>query len=168
MGCEMKYGERIAEVNRLLTSGEKISQKKIAALAGVATGTVANAAWKLRQYGILPKWNPGTSRMASERAREMLLAGAGRLDIEQATGLTQPSIRSIASGLRKRGIDLPLAQKYWRYTGTNEIGQVVQFDSLSLAEAGGFNSTQVSLCINGKRASYAGYKWERVERNGKI
>ena len=31
----MEHGERIAEVNRLLTSGEKMSQKKIAALAGV-------------------------------------------------------------------------------------------------------------------------------------
>lgn len=47
----MEHGERIAEVNRLLTSGEKMSQKKIAALAGVATGTVANAAWKLRKDG---------------------------------------------------------------------------------------------------------------------
>ena len=27
----MEHGERIAEVNRLLTSGEKMSQKKIAA-----------------------------------------------------------------------------------------------------------------------------------------
>lgn len=31
----MEHGERIAEVNSLLTSGEKMSQKKISALAGV-------------------------------------------------------------------------------------------------------------------------------------
>ncbi len=31
----MEHGERIAEVNRLLTSGDKMSQKKIAALAEI-------------------------------------------------------------------------------------------------------------------------------------
>lgn len=97
------------------------------------------------------------------KARKMLVDGVDRKRIADETGLTLQSIRSIASNMRKAGIDLPMAQKRYEYTGVNRHGQVVIFRSLKEGLAQGFKGEYVSLCVNGHKDMYAGYKWSRRE-----
>lgn len=107
----------------------------------------------------MTKW----SDKPTAKARQMLIDGVARSEISDATGLTLQSIRSIASTMRKNGIDLPMAQKRYEYTGINRRGQVVKFQSLTEGVAQGFKGERVSLCVNGNKEQYVGYKWSRVE-----
>lgn len=97
------------------------------------------------------------------KARQMLIDGVARSEIAATTGLTLQSIRSIAATMRKNGIDLPAAQKRYEYTGVNRHGQVVKFRSLAEGLSQGFKGEHVSLCVNGCKDQYVGYKWSRVE-----
>lgn len=105
------------------------------------------------------KW----SSRPTAKARQMLIDGMARSEIAAATGLTLQSIRSIASTMRKSGIDLPAAQKRYEYTGVNRHGQVVKFRSLTEGVSQGFKGEHVSLCVNGHKEQYVGYRWSRVE-----
>ena len=107
----------------------------------------------------MTKWDS----MPTAKARQMLLAGCDRRAISCETGLTMQSIRSIASTMRKNGVELPSAQVRYEYTGTNKHGQVVKFRSLQEGVAMGFKGEFVSMCVTGKKKRYVGYEWSRVE-----
>ena len=102
--------------------------------------------------------------MPTAKAREMLLAGNDRASIVMETGLTMHSVSAISSKMRKNGSDVPSEQKRYEYTGINSYGQVVKFKSLQQGLSMGFHGEYVSACVTGKRVSYAGYVWTRVER----
>ncbi len=108
---------------------------------------------------MMTKW----SNKPTAKARQMLIDGVARSEITDATGLTLQSIRSIAATMRKSGIDLPMAQNRYEYTGVNRHGQVVKFRSLTEGVAQGFKGEYVSLCVNGHKDQYVGYRWSRVE-----
>lgn len=97
------------------------------------------------------------------KARKMLLDGVERKRIADETGLTLQSIRTIAPSMRKAGVDLPMAQKRYEYTGVNRHGQVVRFGSLAEGLSQGFKGEHVSLCVNGHKEKYVGYTWSRRE-----
>ena len=97
----------------------------------------------------------------SSIARKMLLAGASYQEVCEYTGLSINSARGVAWVMRKAGIKIPLKQPRYKYTGKNDLGQVVKFSSLSECEKNNFNGALISLCVNGLRESHAGYKWTR-------
>ena len=101
--------------------------------------------------------------MPTAMARKMLEAGDDRSVIVKETGLTMQSVRAIASKMRKDGIKVASEQKRYEYTGVNSHKQVVQFSSLQQGLSMGFHGEYVSMCVNGKKDSYAGYKWTRKE-----
>lgn len=105
----------------------------------------------------MTKWDS----MPTAKARKMLIAGCERTEISRETGLTMQSIRSIASMMRKSGIELPSAQPRYEYTGVNTHNQVVKFNSLQEGVSMGFKGEFVSMCVNGKKKSYVGYTWTR-------
>ncbi len=105
-----------------------------------------------------------TSETKSSRARRMIADGAAYQEVCDATGLTRPSVRSIACGMRQAGFEVPIAQAKYEYTGVNKRGQVVKFNSLSECKANNFSDALVSRCVNGHRESHAGYKWTRNNR----
>lgn len=107
----------------------------------------------------MAKW----SDKPTAKARQMLIDGVARSEIADSTGLTLQSIRSIASTMRKSGVELPMAQKRYEYTGINRHGQVVKFRSLTEGVAQGFKGEYVSFCVNGNRDRYVGYTWSRRE-----
>jgi hypothetical protein len=94
----------------------------------------------------------------------MIADGADYQSVCDATGLARKTVRKVAYKMRKAGIDVPIVQAKYEYTGENEIGQIVKFNSLSECNANNFNGALVSLCVNGRRETHAGYKWTRVER----
>lgn len=104
------------------------------------------------------------SKTKSSLARRMIADGADYQSVCEATGLTRPAVRAIAYNMRKAGIDVPIVQVKYEYTGTNKPGQVVKFNSLAECKANNFSDALVSLCVNGHRETHAGYKWTRVER----
>lgn len=107
----------------------------------------------------LTKWND----RPTAKVRKMLIDGATYRDIAEETGMKTQSIRSIASCMRKAGINIPVMQKRYEYTGINKAGQVVKFGSLSECAAQGFKGEYVSQCVNGHRERYVGYTWSRRE-----
>lgn len=107
----------------------------------------------------MTKWDS----MPTAKARKMLVEGVDRVRIAEETGLTLQSIRSIASNMRKSGVGVTMLQKRYSYTGVNDLGQVVAFESLAAAERDGFRGEYVSACARGKKRRYLGYSWNRVE-----
>ena len=101
--------------------------------------------------------------MPTAIARKMLEAGDDRSEVVEKTGLTMQSVRAIASKMRKAGANITSAQPKYEYIGVNDIGQVVRFNSLQHGVSMGFYGSYVSACVTGKRDSYAGYRWSRVE-----
>lgn len=48
--------------------------------------------------------------------------------------------------------------------GLNErTGDIVKFASLMDAHRAGFQSSQISMCLRGKRATHKGFKWEKLQ-----
>lgn len=43
-------------------------------------------------------------------------------------------------------------------------GEVIEFDSMNLAESEGFRQEQISKCCSGTIKTHGGYRWERVTR----
>lgn len=107
----------------------------------------------------MTKWD----NRPTAKARKMLIDGATYRYIAEETGMKIQSIRSIASCMRKAGINIPVMQKRYEYTGVNKAGQVVKFNSLSECAAQGFKGEYVSQCVNGHRSHYVGYTWSRME-----
>lgn len=107
----------------------------------------------------MTKWD----NRPTAKARKMLIAGVAYRDIAEETGMEIQSIRSIASCMRKAGMEIPIMQKRYEYTGVNKAGQVVTFSSLSECAAQGFKGEYVSQCVNGHRERYVGYTWSRRE-----
>ena len=107
----------------------------------------------------MKKWDS----MPTAIARKMLEAGDDRSAVVEKTGLTMQSVRAIASKMRKSGASVPSEQKRYEYTGVNDSNQVVTFRSLQQGLSMGFYGEYVSACVNGKKDSYAGYKWTRKE-----
>ena len=101
--------------------------------------------------------------MPTAIARKMLEAGCDRCAVVDKTGLTMQSVRAIASKMRKNGVAVKSEQPRYEYTGVNDSGQVVKFRSLQQGLSMGFYGGYVSMCVNGKKDSYAGYKWSRKE-----
>ena len=101
--------------------------------------------------------------MPTSIARKMLEAGDDRSAVVEKTGLTMQSVRAIASKMRKNGVAVKAEQPRYEYTGMNDSGQVVNFYSLQQGMSMGFYGEYVSMCVNGKKDSYAGYKWSRKE-----
>jgi hypothetical protein len=50
-----------------------------------------------------------------------------------------------------------------KVVGTNvETGEKINFDSMQETRKLGFKPEKVSMCVNGKRMSHGGYRWERM------
>jgi hypothetical protein len=54
-----------------------------------------------------------------------------------------------------------------KVVGTNiNTGKKLFFNSMQETKNYGFDPAKVSMCVNGKRMSHGGYKWERMMENG--
>ena len=107
----------------------------------------------------MKKWDS----MPTAKARKMLVGGCDMNEIAEKTGLKVQSVRAIACKMRKSGASVASEQKRYEYTGVNDHNQVVTFHSLQQGLSMGFYGEYVSACVNGKKDSYAGYKWSRKE-----
>ena len=99
----------------------------------------------------------------TKTARQMLLSGASTDEVMAVTGMLRQSIKNQANRMRKAGELEPIAQHTW--IGIGWAGQVVEFDSMAEAERQGFLRDSITRAVNGKRGSYAGYKWQKLQRD---